>query len=90
MLLLLLAASGFKYLSKCASCVIFSVAIIAASRWTNWCLRCCCVSPSGALLEAPVIQLDSTPIAPGGSVAGGVACCCTKMRKMVTKRNGKC
>jgi len=28
---------------KCASWVIFSVATIAASWWTNWCLYCCCV-----------------------------------------------
>jgi len=74
---------------KCASWVIFSVATIALSRWTNWCLRCCSVSPRGALREAPVVRLDSAPIAPGGIVLRAMACCCRNVRKMLTKRSGK-
>jgi len=75
---------------KCASWVIFSVATIAESWWTNWCLRCGCVSPSGWLCEAPVVRPDSAPIAPGGSVSWAMACCCRNVRKMITKRCGKC
>jgi len=75
---------------KCVSWVIFSVATIAACQWTNWCLHCCCASPSGALCEAPVVRLDSAPIAHGGSVSGAMACCCRNVRKMITKRSGKC
>jgi len=48
---------------------IFSVASIAASWWTNWGLRCCCVLPSGELIEVPVIRLDLTSITPGGYVS---------------------
>jgi len=75
---------------KCASWGIFSVATIAESRWTHWCLRCCCVSPSGSMCEVPVVRLDSAPIALGGSVSGAMACCCRNVRKMITKRSGKC
>jgi len=75
---------------KGASWVIFSVATIAASRWTNWCRRCYCVLPSGSLCEAPVVRLDSAPITPGGSVSGAMACCCRNVRKMIKKRSGKC
>ena len=55
---------------------MFSVATIAMLRWTNWCLGFGCFSPSGALLEAPVVRLDLALIAPGGSVSGAMACCC--------------
>jgi hypothetical protein len=79
-----------RALFKWVSWVIFSVATIAASCWTNWCLRCCCVSPSGTLLEVPVIRPDSTPIAPGGTVSGAIACGCRILRKIITKRSGKC
>jgi len=74
---------------ECASWVMCSVATIAASRWTNWCLRCYCVSPSDALLEVPVVRLDSAPIAPGRSVSGAMACCCRNVRNMITKRSAK-
>jgi len=74
---------------KCGSTVIISVATIAASRWTYWCLHCCCVPPCGALFEAPVVQLDSASIAPGWSISGAMTCCCGMVRKMITKRSGK-
>ena len=48
-----------------ASWVIMSVPTIAVSWWTNWCLRCCCVSQGGAFFEAPVVRLDSPSITPG-------------------------
>ena len=73
-----------------ASWVILSVATIAVSWWTIWWLHGCCVSPSGSLCEEPVVQLDSAPVAPGGSLSGAMACCCRNVRKMITKINGKC
>jgi hypothetical protein len=42
------------------------------------------------VLEAHVVQLDSAPIPSGGSGSGVNACCCRKVRKMITKRGGKC
>jgi len=73
---------------KCVAWVIFSVATIAASRWTNHCLCCCCVSPVGALVVVPVVRLDSAPIAPGWSVSVAMTCSCGKVRKMITKEVG--
>jgi hypothetical protein len=56
------------------SWIIFSLAPIAALRWTNGCLCCCCcVLAGGALDEPPVFQLDSDPIAPGGGVCANNA-----------------
>jgi hypothetical protein len=57
---------GLHTIFKCTSWVIMLVATIAASLWTNWCLHCCCVLPSGALLEVSVVRLDLPPISPGG------------------------
>jgi len=75
---------------KCVSWLLFSVASIAASRWTNGCLHCCGVLPSGALRETPVVRIDSASIAPGGSLSGAMACDCRNVRKMIKKRSGKC
>jgi len=72
-----------------ASWVIFAVATITASQWTNWCLRGCCVSPSGAFCELPVVRLDSASITPGWGISGTMTCCCGMVRKMITKRSGK-
>jgi len=74
---------------KCAFWVIFSVTAIAASWWTNCSLGCCSVSPGGALVEVPVIALDSDPIAPGWCVSGAMTCWCGKVRKMIMQRSGK-
>jgi len=60
---------GLRTIFKYASWVISSVATIAASRWMNWCLRCCCVSLGGALFEEPVGWLDSASITPGCSIS---------------------
>jgi len=67
---------------KCTSRVIFFIATIAVSRWTNRCPHCCCIWPGGALVEAPAVWLDSAPIAPGRSVSEAMSCCCGKVRKM--------
>ena len=58
MLLLVLAVCGVTYHFKCASWVIFLVAAMAASQWTNWCLCCRCFSAGGKLVEVPAVQLD--------------------------------
>jgi len=64
--------------SKCASLFILSVAAIAASQWTDWCLHCYCVSARGAFDEAPVVRLSSDSIAPGLGVRGAITCSCRK------------
>jgi len=86
-LFLLLPALGTAV--KCPSWVILLVAAIAGSWWTKWCMGYCCVSPGGAKIEAPVFWLDSDPIAPGWCCSGAITCCCGKVMKMITKRNGK-
>jgi hypothetical protein len=68
---------------------IFSVAAIAVSGWTNWCLHCCCVSARGEVDKAPVVQLESDSIAPGWFVPGGITCCRGEVTKMITNRSGK-
>ena len=42
-------------ISQYGSRVLSLVATIAATWWTNWCLRCCCVSLGGGLVEGPII-----------------------------------
>jgi len=74
---------------RCASGVLFSVAAIATSRWSNWCLRCCCVSAGGALDKASVVRLYSNRIAAGWGACWAMTCCCGKVRKMIMKRSGK-
>jgi len=86
---LFLLISVWRAIFKCTSWVIILVATIAASRWSNWCLRCCCVYPGGALSEMPVVRLDSASIAPGCSLSGAMSCCCGKVRRMITIRSGK-
>jgi len=61
---------------KCASWAIFSVATIAVLQWTNWCLRCCCVSARGPFDEAPIFRLDLDSITPGWGLCGAMTCCC--------------
>jgi len=58
----------------CACWAISSGVAIAASLWTNWCLRCCCVWARGALEEAPVIRLNSDSITPGRCVCWAMTC----------------
>jgi len=80
---------ALRTIFKWASWVIFSVAIVAALQWTKWCLRCCCVTPGGAVFEAPVVRLHSAWIAPSWSISGVMTCCCGMVRKTITKSSGK-
>ena len=50
---------------NCASWVIFSVAALAVSCWTNWCLHYCCVPLSDVFDEAPANRLDWNLLRPG-------------------------
>ena len=72
--LLLVSCTIFKY----GSLVICLVAALAASQWTNGCLRCCCPSANGKLDEAWVIRLDWDPLPTGWGVCGALTCCCGK------------
>jgi len=63
--------------------------IYAASRSTNGCLHCCCVLVGGALVEAPVIRLDSDPLAPCRGVVEPWFAVVEKGTKMITERSGK-
>jgi len=75
---LLLWCPALRTVFKFVSLAIFSVAAIAASRWTNWCLHCCCVSARGSLDEAAVVRLGSDWIPPGCGVYGAMTCWCGK------------
>jgi hypothetical protein len=44
------------------SWVIFLLAALAASWWTDWCLSSCCVPMSDVLDEEPANQLDLDPL----------------------------
>jgi len=72
----------------CTSWVRFLVAALEESRWTNWCLRCCCVSVGGELDEALVDRLDWDPLPPGWGVCGDMIDVVEKVRKMITRRSG--
>jgi len=61
---------------KCVSWVICESAILAALRWNTWCWCHCCVSPGGTLGEAPVVRIDSDPLAACRGVCGAMICCC--------------
>ena len=60
-----LAGSSLMDDFKYAYGVILSVATLAASRWTNCCLRCCSGPASDALDEAPIDWLDLDPLSLG-------------------------
>jgi len=57
---------------KCASWVIFSVAALAASRKTTWCLRSCWLPIRDIFYEAP----DSHPLRPGLGGCVSMICWC--------------
>ena len=65
-----------RTICKCASWVIFLVAALAASRWTNWCLRSCCVPRSNVCDKAPANRLDLYPLAPGWGGCVSMICWC--------------
>jgi len=54
-----------RMIYQCASWVIFWVAALAVSRWTNWCLYSCCVPMSDVFEEAPANRLNLDLLGPG-------------------------
>jgi len=60
----------------CASWVIFSVAVLDASWWTDWCLCCCCVPANDTFDEAPIDRLGSDPLLPCSGVSVFMIYCC--------------
>jgi len=67
-----------RMIFRCVSRVIFLVATLAASQWTNWCLHWCCVPSSDAMYEAHVVSLDSEPLSPVWGVCVAMNCWCGK------------
>ena len=59
---------------KCAPWVIFLVAVLTASQWTNRCLHSCCVHISDALDEEPANRLDLDPLYPGWGGCVSIIC----------------
>jgi len=61
---------------KCASWVICLVATLAASWWTNLCLRSCCVPRSSVLDVAPANLPVFDPLSPAGGGCVSIMCWC--------------
>jgi len=61
---------------KCASSVMCLVPASAASRWTNWCLRSCCVPISDIFNEASANWLDFDLLGPGWGGCVSMICWC--------------
>jgi len=61
---------------KCASWVICLVAASAASRWTNLCLRSCCVPRMCVCVVAPGNLPVFDPLSPGGGGCVSKMCWC--------------
>jgi len=61
---------------NCASWVIFLVAALAPSQWTNWGLCSCCVLLSAVFDEAPANRLDSDSLRPGWGGCVSMICWC--------------
>jgi len=59
---LLLVLPVFRTNFKCLYGVILMVATLAASWWTCWRLRCCCLPIIDVLDEAPANRLDLDPL----------------------------
>jgi len=74
--ILFLLLPVLRKIFKCASWVICLVATLAASRWTNLCLRSCYVPRSSAfdlaLVNLPVFD----PLSPGGGGCVSIMCWC--------------
>jgi len=67
---------SYEWFWNYASWVVFLVDALAALRWTNWCLRSCCVPISNIFDEAPANQLDLDPLGPGWSGCVSMICWC--------------
>jgi len=63
-------------ISKCASWVICLVAVLAASRWTNLCLRSSCVVRISVLDVAPANLPVFDPFSPGRGGCASLMCWC--------------
>ena len=61
---------------KCASWVIFLLDALAASQWTYWCLRSCCVPMSDVFDVAPNISIESDLLSPGCADCVSMICWC--------------
>jgi len=76
MLLLIFAASRVTDDFTFASWVICLVAALAASRWTNFCLRSCCL-PRIAIFDVGPANLQVLdPLSPGGRGCLSTICSC--------------
>jgi len=84
--ILLYLLSALQTIFKSVSCVTFSVAQLATSWCSIWCLRCCCASASGILDEAPDIELNSDPLTPGWDAFWAMLCCCGKGEEVDTEK----
>jgi len=65
-----------RMIVKCASWVIRLVAALAASQWTNWCLRSCWLPLSEVFDVAPANWLDFNPHPPGSVGFVSMVCWC--------------
>jgi len=61
---------------KCASWVICLVGTLAALRWTDMCLRSCCVRRSFVFDVAPANLLIFVQLSPGGGGCVSIMCWC--------------
>jgi len=65
-----------RIIFKCASWVICLVAASAASRWTNLCLRSCCVPRMSVVDVTPTNRPVFDPLSPGGRGYLSMMCWC--------------
>jgi len=73
----------------CEHLVTFVLAVLVVWWWTNWCLRCCCVSPHGGLDQSPVIWHYSDPPTTVKVFVEPWLAVVEKVRKTIMKRCGK-
>jgi len=66
----------WRKIFKCASWVLYLVAVSAASWWTNWCLRYCCLPISDIFDAAPAHWSDLDRLGPGGGGFVSMMCWC--------------
>jgi len=65
-----------RMILKCASWVICLVAALAVSRWTNLCLRSCCVPRISVFDVVPTNRPVFNPLSPGGGDCVSTMCWC--------------
>jgi len=74
--ILFLLLPVLRMISKCAARVISLEAALAASRWTNWGLRSCCVPMSDVFDLTPGNLRESDPLSPGWGGCVSIICWC--------------